>query len=220
MPSWSIYVLIDCGSACKIGPILLQECQRNIVGHVIINHALLLNSQMHINWMVEFNWINEIWIIVLNNDLPVYYLLLSVIPYRTKLRRTKLSADKIFRRTKFLAPSRNFGTLVRQNFVIGFLFSHTIHKKNMRFVLFWHVWDFCGQNISVDKIFSGQNFSAEIFFGSKSNFRQFCPSKFCPIKGSIYYLIPNTSESHTKYPLPDKDIQPKCSRQATLLAAT
>ena len=36
-----------------------------------------------------------------------------------------------FRRTKFSAPNRNFGSFVRQNFFIGFLFPHTIHKKNV-----------------------------------------------------------------------------------------
>ena len=53
-----------------------------------------------------------------------------IIPYRTKFRRTKFSADKIFRRTKFSAASRNFGSFVQRNFFTGFLFSHTIHKKN------------------------------------------------------------------------------------------
>ena len=45
------------------------------------------------------------------------------IPYRTKFRRKKFSAEKIFRHTKFSEPSRNFS--------IAFLFPHTIHKKNM-----------------------------------------------------------------------------------------
>ena len=45
-----------------------------------------------------------------------------IVPYRTNFRRTKLSADKIFRRTKFSAPSWNFGSFVRQKFFILFMF--------------------------------------------------------------------------------------------------
>ena len=55
----------------------------------------------------------------------------QVLPYRTKFRRTKFSAAKNFRRTKFSAPSPIFGSFVRRNFFIGFLFPHIIHKKNM-----------------------------------------------------------------------------------------
>ena len=33
--------------------------------------------------------------------------------------------------------------------------------------------------ILADKIFGGQNFSVDIIFGSQSDFRQFCPPKFC-----------------------------------------
>ena len=33
-----------------------------------------------------------------------------------------------------------------------------------------------------DKIFGGQNFSADKIFGTNSNFRQFCLPKFCPIR--------------------------------------
>ena len=36
-----------------------------------------------------------------------------------------------FRRTKFSAPSRNFGSFFRRYFFIGLLFPHTIHKKNI-----------------------------------------------------------------------------------------
>ena len=43
----------------------------------------------------------------------------------------KISADKNFWRTKFSAPSQIFGSFVRRNFFIGFLFPHIIHKKNM-----------------------------------------------------------------------------------------
>ena len=39
------------------------------------------------------------------------------IPYRTKIRRTKFSADKNFRRTKFSAPSPIFGNFVRRKFL-------------------------------------------------------------------------------------------------------
>ena len=39
---------------------------------------------------------------------------LNTIPYRTKLRRTKFSSDKIFRRTKFSSPLEIFVTFVRQ----------------------------------------------------------------------------------------------------------
>ena len=37
----------------------------------------------------------------------------TVIPYRTKFHRTKFLSDNIFRRTKFLTPSRNFDNFVR-----------------------------------------------------------------------------------------------------------
>ena len=37
-------------------------------------------------------------------------------------------------------------------------------------------------NILADKIFGGQNFSADKIFGTNSKFRKFCPPKFCPIK--------------------------------------
>ena len=50
------------------------------------------------------------------------------------------------------------------------------------------VLDFSGQNISADKIFGGQKFSADKIIGSKSDFRQFCPPKFCPIR---YILTPS-----------------------------
>ena len=36
--------------------------------------------------------------------------------------------------------------------------------------------------ISADKIFGGQKFSADKIFGIKSDFRQLCPPKFCPIR--------------------------------------
>ena len=91
------------------------------------------------------------------------------------------SVDKIFRRTKFSAPSQNFGTFVRRNVFIGFLFPPTIHKKNMfehEIWLIWHVLDFSGQNFSVDKIFD-----------SKSDFRQFSPPKFCPKRYVIYLKV-------------------------------
>ena len=39
------------------------------------------------------------------------------IPHWTKLRRTKFSWDKIFRRTKFSSPSRYFVTFVQRSFV-------------------------------------------------------------------------------------------------------
>ena len=88
-----------------------------------------------------------------------------------------------FRWTKFSAPSWNFGSFVRRNFFIGFLFPHTIHEKiflNMIFVIIWHVLDFSGQNISADKI-----------FGNKSDFRLFCPPKICPIR---YFIDSHTGD--------------------------
>ena len=43
--------------------------------------------------------------------------------------------------------------------------------------IFWYFIDYLiGQN------FGGQNFSADKVFGSKSDFRLFCPPKFCPIR--------------------------------------
>ena len=65
------------------------------------------------------------------------------------------------------------GSFIRRNFFTGFLFFHIQFTRkicfNMRFVL-----------ISFD--FSGENFSADNIWGSKSDFRQFCPPKFCPIR--------------------------------------
>ena len=115
------------------------------------------------------------------------------IPYRTKFRRTKFSAAKIFRRTKLSAPAQNFGSFVRLKFFLGFLFPNTFYKK-IFFILIWHVLNFSGQNISADKIFGGQNFSADKIFGSQPDFRKFCPPKFCPIRypfvrgGSLFTL--------------------------------
>ena len=47
------------------------------------------------------------------------------IPYRTKFRRTKFSADKNFRHQV------EFSAVLSRIFFIIFLFSHTIHNKNM-----------------------------------------------------------------------------------------
>ena len=112
-----------------------------------------------------------------------------MIPYRTKFRRakyfighnfrqqaeistnfcltfvskycTKFSTDKIFRRTKFSTPSRNFDSFVR------------------------FLTDFCIEIL--DKIFNGQNFSSDNIFDTKPKFRQLCPTNFCPIR---YPCIP------------------------------
>ena len=76
------------------------------------------------------------------------------IPYRTKLRRTNFSSDKIFRRTKFSSPLEIFVTFVRRkilsigNFVLflksrQWAFTVTFNKKKC-----------------LDKIFVGQNFSS------------------------------------------------------------
>ena len=78
------------------------------------------------------------------------------IPYRTKVRRTKFSTDKIFRRTKFSTPSRNFDSFVR------------------------FLPDFCIEIL--DKIFDGQNVSSDKIFDTKLKFRHFCPTNFCPIR--------------------------------------
>ena len=64
---------------------------------------------------------------------------------------TKFSTDKIFRRTRFSTPSRNF-----DNFV-------------------WFLPDFCFEIL--DKIFD-----------TKLKFRQFCPTKFCPIRYLIFKI--------------------------------
>ena len=81
--------------------------------------------------------------------------LVGNIPYRTK-----------FWRTKFSAPSRNFGSFVWRNFFISFLFRHTIQKKNM----FWHEFciNFTCFRFQRTKYIGGQNFSADKIFGSKS----------------------------------------------------
>ena len=70
-----------------------------------------------------------------------------VIPYRTKF-----SSDKIFRRTKFPTPGRNFNDFVR------------------------FLPDFCIKIL--DKIFDGQNFSSDRIFETKPKFRQFCPIRY------------------------------------------
>ena len=96
-----------------------------------------------------------------------------------------------FRRTKFFG-GQNFRHQVEISAVLSAeIFSSVSYfpiqftrkmSFNMRFILIWHVLDFSGQNISADKIFSGQKFSADKIFVSKSDFRQFCPTKFCPIR--------------------------------------
>ena len=88
---------------------------------------------------------------------------LQLIPYRTKFRRTKVSADKIFRRTKFSTPSRNFDSFVQ------------------------FLPDFCIEIL--DKIFDGQNVSSDKIFDTKLKFRHFCPTNFCPIRYIVCYVI-------------------------------
>ena len=63
---------------------------------------------------------------------------------------TKFSTDKIFRRTKFPTPSRNFDSFVR------------------------FLPDFCIEIL--DKIFAGQNVSSDKIFDTKLKFRHFCPT--------------------------------------------
>ena len=68
---------------------------------------------------------------------------------------------------------------ISEDKIFGFLFTYTLYKKkcfNMNFILIWHVLNFSGQNISADEV-----------FGSNSDFRQFCPQKFCPIKGNMSF---------------------------------
>ena len=83
--------------------------------------------------------------------------------------------EQDFRRTKFSAPSRNFGSFVQLIFFIGFLFTHTIHKQNMfkheicinstcsRFQLTKY---FGRQNIRRTKLFGGQNFRQQVRFSA------------------------------------------------------
>ena len=108
-------------------------------------------------------------------NVPQNIFLLSTIPIRTSSLATEnhtyccIPYRTKFWRTKFSAPSRNFGSFARRNFFIGFLFPHTIHKKicfNMRFLLILHVLDFSGQNISADKTFGGQNFRQQVRFSA------------------------------------------------------
>ena len=49
------------------------------------------------------------------------------VPYRTK-----------FRRTKFSAPTRNFGIFVHQKIFTSTLFPHTPHKKNVLTLVCYH----------------------------------------------------------------------------------
>ena len=60
-----------------------------------------------------------------------------------------------FRRIKFSTRSRNFDSFVR------------------------FLPDSCIETL--DKIFDGHNFTSEKIFDTKSKFRQFCPTNFCPI---------------------------------------
>ena len=41
---------------------------------------------------------------------------------------------------------------------------------------------FVGQKYSSDKIFVGQKYSSDKIFVTSRKFRQFCPTKFCPIR--------------------------------------
>ena len=48
-----------------------------------------------------------------------------------------------------------------------------------------HMWAYTlSDKISADKIFGGQNFSANKIFGSKPDYRHLCPPKFCSIRYS------------------------------------
>ena len=76
-----------------------------------------------------------------------------LIPYRTKIRRTKNSADNNFRRTKFSAPCKIFGTFVRRIYFKK-VFAKHLNLPNFRF---------CNAFYSEQKIcwfeeFGGQNF--------------------------------------------------------------
>ena len=82
---------------------------------------------------------------------PSKFVNFTDVPYRTKVRRTKFSTDKIFRRTKFSTPSRNFDTFVR------------------------FLPDFCIETL--DKIFDGQNFSSDEILDIIPKFRQFLSDK-------------------------------------------
>ena len=94
----------------------------------------------------------------------------------------KNSADKSFRRTKFSAPYKIFG-----NFVRRICFKKTFAKFLIRldccfFNGFSVTRKYAGKKNSADKNFGGQKFSADKIFGTSSNFRQFCPPNFCPIR--------------------------------------
>ena len=92
------------------------------------------------------------------------------------VRRTKFSVDKIVRRTKFWHQVEISAVLSDEIFSSVSYFPIQFTRKicfNVRFVLIWHILNFNGQNISADKI-----------LGSKSDFRQFCLPKFCPIRYS------------------------------------
>ena len=104
------------------------------------------------------------------------------VPYRTKIRRTKNSADKNFRRTKFSALRQIFGTFVRRIYFKK-VFAKHLNLPNFRFCNGFLVnRKYAGWKNSADKNFGGQNFSADKNFGTSSNFRQFCPPNFCPIR--------------------------------------
>ena len=60
--------------------------------------------------------------------------------------------------------------------------------------------------ISADKIFGEQNFSTDKIFGTKSDFRQFSPPKFCPIR---YRTLDSLYLSRSKFGEKIVNLQPK-----------
>ena len=92
-----------------------------------------------------------------------------------KIRRTNYLADKNFRRTKFSAPCKIFGTFVRRIYFKK-VFAKHLNLPNFRFCNGFLVnRKYAGLKNSADKIFGGQNFSADKNFGTSSNFWHFCP---------------------------------------------
>ena len=97
------------------------------------------------------------------------------IPYRTKLRRTKFSWDKIFRRTKFKSPIEIFVTFVRQKILS--IANFVLFLKSRQWALSIIYGDILKKKF-------GQNFRRTKFF-VEQNFRHL-PKFFSPIRYVLF----------------------------------
>ena len=109
-----------------------------------------------------------------------------MIPYRTKFRRTEFFGGQNFRhQVEISAVSSDEMFSSDSYFPIQFkrkiCFKHEICINLTCF------------RFQRTKYFGGQKFSADKIFGSKSDFRQFCPPKFCPIRKTFFPVGHGTS---------------------------